>query len=134
MRLIITGCEYSGTTTLSLAIGGWARTTLGSDYWTANSYHDHWKIPHLNNAPLMTDEERERVLAQEPDTKGGDFTRTGLTEEEQEQVLALSPRLKEMFQRYHLEYHVMSEFYSNPDHCMVGMHFDEAIYAPPGTI
>jgi len=130
LRLIIIGCEYSGTTTLSLAIEGWARTTLGGDYWKGNSHHDHWKIPHLNNAPLLTDEERERIMADQPDTQGGDFTRTGLTEEEQKQVLALSPRLKEMFQRYHLEYHVMPEFYAKSDHCMVGAHIEEAIYAP----
>ena len=41
MRLIIAGCEYSGTTTLANAIGEWAEQTLGG----RPGIHDHFKGP-----------------------------------------------------------------------------------------
>ena len=53
-----------------------------------------------------------------------------LTEEDRNQFMALSPRLKEMFQRYIIEYHLQHAFYSDPDHNMTGFHIEEAVYAP----
>ena len=44
MRLLIVGCEYSGTTTLAIAIGKWSKRILGVD-WSA---HDHGKKPHVS--------------------------------------------------------------------------------------
>ena len=100
MRLILVGCEYAGTTTLVQAIANWAEQTLGGK----PGIHDHFKIPHLSHETL--------------------------TAKEQESILALGPNLLEMFQRYHLEYHLSDAFYSDPDHYMVGLHFDEVVYAP----
>ncbi len=100
MRLILVGCEYAGTTTLVQAISDWVEQTLGGK----PGVHDHFKIPHVSHEPL--------------------------TAEEQAGILALSPNVLEMFQRYHLEYHLSDAFYSDPDHYMVGLHFDEAVYAP----
>ena len=51
-------------------------------------------------------------------------------ESDQEQMLALSPTLKEMFQRYMINYHFHEAFYSDPDHNLVGFHIEEAVYAP----
>ena len=99
MRLILVGCEYSGTTTLAQAISEWAGRTFGGQH----GFHDHWKIPHISHSPL--------------------------TEDEVQQFLALSPSLKEMFQRYHMEYHLQPAFYGDDDHNMVGFHIDEAVYA-----
>ena len=101
MRLILVGCEYSGTTTLAEAISEWAKEVMGGGF----GFHDHWKIPHVSHPP-------------------------GLTAEEQEQFMALSPNLKEMFQRYHIEYHLSPSFYGDPHHNSVGFHIDEAVYAP----
>jgi hypothetical protein len=101
MRLILVGCEYSGTTTQSEAISEWAKEVMGGGF----GFHDHWKVPHVSHPP-------------------------GLTAEEQEQFLALSPNLKEMFQRYHMEYHLSPSFYGDPHHNSVGFHIDEAVYAP----
>ncbi len=53
-----------------------------------------------------------------------------LTAEDQDQFMALSSRLKEMFQRYIIEYHLQPSFYSDPDHNMTGFHIEEAVYAP----
>ena len=100
MRLILIGCEYSGTTTLAAAINGWAEKVFGERV----GFHDHWKVPHISHAPH--------------------------TDEENEQFMALSPNLKESFQRYHMEYHVSPSFYGDPHHSQVGFHIDEAVYAP----
>ena len=53
-----------------------------------------------------------------------------VSEEDRDQLAALSPRLKEMFQRYSVEYHLSESFYSDPDHILVGFHIEEAVYAP----
>ena len=101
MRLILTGCEYAGTTTLANNICDWLERAMG----TPASTHDHFKFPNLSHASL--------------------------TAEEQEQLLGLSPLLKEQYQRYHVDYHVGDQFYREaPHHIVVGLHFDEAVYAP----
>ena len=100
MRLIIIGCEYAGTTTLSDNIGAWVERSMGGHM----PVHDHWKIPELSHRPH--------------------------TREENEAFLALSPALQECFQRYHLEYHISESFYSLAHHVLVGFHIDEAVYAP----
>ena len=100
MRLILNGCEYAGTTTLAGAISEWAMKVFGGQI----GFHDHWKIPHVSHSAH--------------------------TDEENDQFLALSPHLQESFQRYHMEYHVASNFYGGDHHNMVGFHIDEAVYAP----
>lgn len=106
MRLIITGCEYSGTTTIANAICKWAR-----DSWAAQiKPHDHFKIPHIACYPQGT-------------------VSTPLTREEREQILTLSPKLLEMLQRQSIVYH-----YPDPnrelDSVLVGFHIEDAVYAP----
>jgi hypothetical protein len=107
LKLILVGCEYSGTTTLAEAIYDWATRVLGAN---VRIIHDHWKIPHTSgHAP--TDEVHF------------------LTEEEQLQVLALTAKLKEMTQRHSLVYHTPFEA-SDGDLLLIGYVFDEAVYAP----
>ena len=130
MRLIIAGCEYSGSTTLSLAFGEWAGANMSGGKFGPNEYHDHWKLPHVSNFTPPSAAEVDAVMACYPDAREGDFTRTGLTHEEQAQILALSPKLKEMLQRYHLQYHLHPSFYKQDDHIMVGAHLDEGILGP----
>ena len=100
MRLIIIGCEYAGTTTLTDNIGEWVERAMGGKM----GKHDHWKLPEVSHSPH--------------------------TKEENEAFLALSPSLQESFQRYHMEYHLSSSFYNAAHHVMVGFHIDEAVYAP----
>ena len=45
-------------------------------------------------------------------------------------ILGLTPKLKEMLQRYHMEYHLHDSFYGQPDHIQVGAYIEEGIYAP----
>lgn len=130
MRLIIAGCEYSGTTTLSLSFGEWATENMEGGRFSPNGYHDHWKLPHISNFSPPELDEVAGIVKQFPDAKDGDYTRTGLTRDEQEQIMALSPKLKEMVQRYHLQYHLHPSFYRQGDHIMVGAHFDEGIFGP----
>jgi hypothetical protein len=107
MKLILAGCEYSGTTTLANGIYEWAKQALGANI---RIIHDHWKIPYTSgHAP--TDEIHF------------------LTAEEEQQVLALSPKLKEMTQRHSLVYHTPYEP-TETDMLLIGYVFDEAVYAP----
>jgi len=122
MKLILAGCEYSGTTTLANAISKWAKKALGADFGVI---HDHWKIPHTcghtptDEVHFLTEEEQQQALA---------HARLP-TEEEQQQILALSPKLKENTQRQSLVYHTPSEP-TDHDSLMIGYVFDEAVYAP----
>ncbi len=86
MKLVLIGCEYTGTTTLALGLNEWAEKTIGSGF---RIIHDHWKLPHTSGH-LPTD------------------TAHFLDADEQAQVLALSPKLKEMTQRHSLYYHTPS--------------------------
>ena len=99
MRLIVIGCEYAGTTTLTDNIAGWVERAMGGRM----GKHDHWKIPEVSHKPH--------------------------TREENQGFLALSANLRESFQRYHMEYHLQPGFYGSPHHVMVGFHIDEAVYA-----
>ena len=130
MHLIIAGCEYSGSTTHATEFGRWAHERCGESGFGPNQYHDHWKLPHINNFSPPGVEDIAELVTDYPDSKCGDYTRTGLTAEEQVQVMALSPKLKEMVQRYHLQYHLHPSFYAQPDHIMVGAHLDEGILGP----
>lgn len=40
------------------------------------------------------------------------------------------PQVKEMFQRFMITYHISSAFYSHTDHNLMGLHIEEAVYAP----
>ena len=84
MKILLVGCEYSGTTTLAKAIFKWGEEQMGAEF---GLFHDHWKIPNTSGHTLEDEASR-------------------LTDEEQEQVQALSPKIKEMVQRHSLYYHV----------------------------
>ena len=105
MKLILIGCEYSGTTTLALAINEWMKETTGTD---TRLIHDHWKIPHTSGHL--------------PDVDSHFLTR-----EEQAQILALSPKLKEMHQRHSLYYHTPHSP-NTENSLIIGYHFDDSVY------
>ena len=107
MRLILIGCEYAGTTTLAEAIRSWSNEVMGRGLLL---YHDHWKIPHTSGHQGFDD--------------------LSLTDEEQEQVLALNPKVKEMVQRHNLWYHISAGALRGPDYMAVGLHIENAVYAP----
>ena len=109
MNLILIGCEYSGTTTLGVAIEAWAQKTMGVHL----HLHDHWKLPDCSGHPPFE-------------------TVTNLTEEERKQVLGLTPKVKELFTRYTLYYHTTAspKTASEPGGILAGYHIEELIYAP----
>ena len=53
-----------------------------------------------------------------------------LTPEAQESLLTVHPQALEMLQRFMIEYHISQAFYSNPDHNLMGLVIEEAVYAP----
>jgi hypothetical protein len=103
MRLVLAGCEYSGTTTLAHAIDVWLFDTMGARF---PLIHDHYKVPHTSGHPDDT------------------------TAEERKQILALSPKLKEMTQRHSLYYHVQPGSFDGPDWLVIGLHIEDAVYGP----
>ena len=104
MRLVIAGCEYSGTSTLAFAIDDWLHEKMGVRF---PLIHDHWKIPDTSGHP-----------------------QADMTDDERAQVLALSPELKEMTQRHSLYYHIQANSWNGPDWLSIGLHIDEAVYGP----
>ena len=104
MRLLIAGCEYSGTSTLAFAIDDWMHDMMGVRF---SLIHDHWKVPDTNGHP-----------------------QADMTDDERGQVLALSPELKEMTQRHSLYYHIQANIWNGPDWLSIGLHMDDGAYGP----
>ena len=125
MNIILVGCEYSGTTTLAVAITYWAKEAVSADF----GFHDHWKVPHLGHPKSDSPEHLQQMVSDWKEGKGEDPTRSGFSAEEQDLFLALTPGQQEQYQRYHMYYHLSDDFYRYRHHNMVGMHIDEAVYA-----
>ena len=108
MQLVLIGCEYAGTTTLARSVFDWVNANLDGGM---PFFHDHWKLPFTSGH-----QEHDAPLAP--------------TAEEQEQVLGLSPKLKEMYNRYSLYYHARPSSFRRADYVAVGLHIEESIYGP----
>lgn len=100
LKILLVGCEYVGTTTMSHKLSEWKESVMGEGF---SLLHDHSKLPHTSGHPDDT------------------------SLEEQQQILGLTPKLKEMYHRYHIYYHV--HHYRGADDLSVGFHIEEAIYA-----
>ncbi|MBT3942645.1 MAG: hypothetical protein HOC77_14130 [Chloroflexi bacterium] len=100
MKILLVGCEFVGTTTMSRKLTEWKESVMGEGF---PLLHDHSKLPHTSGHPDDT------------------------SLEEQQQILGLTPKLKEMYHRYHIYYHV--HHYRGADDLSVGFHIEEAIYA-----
>jgi hypothetical protein len=83
---MIVGCEYAGKTTLANEIVKWTERTIGGGRGGGRGFHNHFSIP-------------------SPE----------LTPEGWKQMPAASVEIKEMFQRYVIQYHMNHSFYSHPD-------------------
>lgn len=126
MRLIVIGCEYSGTSTLGYHIGKWGKEALGDDL----GFHDHWQIPHVSHPNIPEGKTHKEMVDDFLAGKGIDPSLLGHSDEENRAFLALTPKQQEAFQRYHMEYHVADTFYEDPHHNQIGFHINEAVYAP----
>ena len=102
MKIILAGIEYVGTTTIAKMIKDWKLEYTGTPFYDG-LMHDHMKIPHTSGHPDDT------------------------TLEEQKQILNLSPKLMEMYHRYHMYYHL--HHYFQRDDLTVGFHIEEAVLA-----
>ena len=106
MRLILIGCEYSGTTTIADSVVAWAEDAMGAFVEIPAPYkvHDHFKIPDVSHPPE-------------------------LSETELDQIAGLTPRLKEMLQRHNVFYHIPRAG-SGGDSVMIGLHYEDSVYGP----
>ena len=102
MKIILAGIEYVGTTTIAKMIKDWKLEYTGTPFYDG-LMHDHMKIPHTSGHPDDT------------------------TLVEQKQILNLSPKLMEMYHRYHMYYHL--HHYFQRDDLTVGFHIEEAVLA-----
>jgi hypothetical protein len=105
MKVILVGCEYAGKTTLADRISEWMVEMFGPEPWGPPHYgwHDHYQMPNVTHHDMTGDEMR--------------------------QVMALSPRMKEVYQRYNIAYHTPTEP-TDGDFLMIGFHIDDAVYGP----
>jgi|TARA_B100001750_G_scaffold244178_1_gene260938 hypothetical protein len=106
MNLIITGCEYAGTTTFAKAIGSWMRSAMGG----IQEIHDHFKLPDIACYRLGRPAEP-------------------LNNQELEQILGWTPKLQEMAQRQSLMCH-MPNTSTADDYILVDYHIGDAVYGP----
>ena len=105
MRLIITGCEYAGKTTLANEIAGWRTRTMGPAIPPGMpEFHDHFTLPEISHGDM--------------------------TDEDAAQVWALSPKVKGLIQNHQVGYHMNPAFYADHDNIFVGFHIEDAVYAP----
>ena len=102
MKIILAGIEYVGTTTMANLLSEWKENVTGEPFFMG-LIHDHSKIPHTSGHPDDTNLE------------------------EQQQILNLSPKLKEMYHRYGMYYHI--HHYVHEDDLTVGFHIEESILA-----
>ncbi|MBM3932880.1 MAG: hypothetical protein FJ319_01000 [SAR202 cluster bacterium] len=108
MRLILAGCEYSGTTTLAYRLRDWIHTVIGGN---VNRIHDHFKIPYtFVHMPEYTPT---------PDA----------TPDEVKSFLSLSPRIMDTVMRHNCVYHSKA-IKGMEDKIIIGMHIDELVYGP----
>jgi len=110
MKILMIGCEYSGTTTLAIEISKWIDEVVGGTIHGGLSFHDHWKI-----------------------VEGGHIGKDGAKERDREEDLEhinFSHRHRQGYHHYLLSYHSAPAFFNDPHHLMIGMHIDDAIYGP----
>ena len=117
MKILLIGCEYSGTTTLAQNIFEWGQNNMGADF---GLFHDHWKIPHVTGHwPIDTE--------------------AFATGKEQNELLDLNPKMKEQMQRHNIYYHIQSGAFKKgeeekqgfyADYLAIGMHLEDAVYGP----
>jgi len=110
MKILMIGCEYSGTTTLAVEISKWIDEVVGGTIHGGLSFHDHWKI-----------------------VEGGHIGKDGAKERDREEDLEhinFSHRHRQGYHHYLLSYHSSPAFFNDPHHLMIGMHIDDEIYGP----
>lgn len=106
MRLILVGCEYSGTTTLAEEIVKWRNKIMGPPTPLGIvEFHDHFTPPWFGHWDEIPDDDLKKYMD-------------------------LGPKLKEMFTRYQFSYHLTPLLYRDSDHILLGFHIEEAVYAP----
>ena len=139
MRLILIGCEYSGGTTMALAIGDWILKEFSA---SGVRIHDHWVYPDISDqdpakcfilgpGEVIPEEGRYAHL-------GSDYGSVKLTEERAADVRALKPWILEQAQRIMVWRHMHPSNITRDvfkgevlrDSIEVGLHYPEAVYAP----
>ena len=106
MLILLVGCEYSGTSTISKSLRIELKDSFGSEF----EIHDHWKLPNIECYPRYS---KQYVL----------------NKTDKSHISKLTPKLKEMLQRQSLVYHLPAPKVAI-DKIYVGYHLDDTVYGP----
>jgi hypothetical protein len=110
MKILMMGCEYSGTTTLAIEISKWIERVVGGAIHGGLSFHDHFKLI--------------------DDGHVGPGGPRAVSEDDRKESLAFSGRHRQSYKHYMMTYHTQPTFFADPHHLMIGMHFDDEVYGP----
>ena len=121
MRLIITGCEYTGKTSLAVKISDWMIAAFGLPFVR---WHDHFVPPFLDrHTTIVSELHSNSGLGKKPSDEFDDY--------DLEQVNSLRPKVLEQFQRHNIWRHVHpSGLGAETDFLVLDFYYAEAVYAP----
>ena len=109
MRILMVGCEYTGTTTLAVEISKWIERVVGGVIHGGLAFHDHFKGVEAGH--IGTEGPKE------------------LSEEDLKDYFSWSDRHRQSYKHYLMTYHVQETFIKvDPHHLMIGMHIDDEIF------
>ena len=109
MNILMTGCEYTGTSTLAVEISKWTERVIGGMIHGGLGFHDHFKGVEAGH--IGPDGAKE------------------LSEEDLKDYLSWSDRHRQSYKHYMMTYHVQETFLkTDPHHLMIGMHIDDEIF------
>lgn len=121
VRLIITGCEYTGKTSLSVKISEWMIDVIGLPFVR---WHDHFVPPFLDRHTTIVSE-------RQPSPGLGKKSSDEFDKDDLEQVSSLRPLVLEQFQRHNIWRHVHpSGLGAETDFLVLDFYYAEAVYAP----
>ena len=121
MQLILTGCGYSGKTTLAVEISRWMIREMGVPFVR---WHNHFVVPRLDQHLIVEADAGSGAL---PGKQAEDLNVT----KDEEQIMTLRPSVLEQLQRHNVWRHLHPDaFGPHEDNLMVDFYYADAVYAP----
>ena len=121
MQLILTGCGYSGKTTLAVEISRWMIREMGVPFVR---WHNHFVVPRLDQHLIV---EADPGSGDLPGKQAEDLNVT----KDEEQIMALRPSVLEQLQRHNVWRHMHPDtFGPHEDTLTIDFYYADAVYAP----
>jgi len=124
MNLVLMGCEYSGKTSLAIAISRWLIAEHGRPYVR---WHNHFVLPKVDQHLIVRPGVDDYTFLQNLGKQLEDLN----TAEDEAQLLTMRPNLLEQFMRHMIWRHLYSDNFTNAeDYLLINFYFADAVYAP----